>query len=115
MNSDESFDTSTYADQVRLAERELASFIGAVTELFGPEEARLSAGDWLDESELMGSPPRATSRDWRAVTVAASARLASRLTVARDRRALAASTDAVYWVRTFKTKGYLCRARKQQS
>jgi hypothetical protein len=69
------------------------SFIGAVTELFGPEEARLSAGDWLDESELMDCPPRATSRDWRAVTVAASARLASRLTVARDRRALVASTD----------------------
>jgi len=39
MNSDESFDTSTYANQVHLAERELASFIGAVTELFGPEEA----------------------------------------------------------------------------
>jgi len=93
MNSDESFDTSTYADQVHLAERELASFIGAVTELFGPEEARLSAGDWLDESEVMDSPPRSASRDWRAVTVAASARLASRLTVARDRRALAVSTD----------------------
>jgi hypothetical protein len=93
MNSDESFDTSTYADQMHLAERELASFIAAVTELFGPDEARVSAGDWLDESELMDSPPRATSRDWRAVTVAASARLASRLTVARDRRALAASTN----------------------
>jgi hypothetical protein len=93
MNSDESFDTSTYADQMHLAERELASFIGAVTELFGPEEARLSAGDWLDQSELVDSPARATSRDWRAVTVAASARLASRLTVARGRRALAPSTD----------------------
>ena len=93
MNSDESFGTLTYADQMHLAERELASFIGAVTELFGPEEARLSAGDWLDESELMDCPPRATSRDWRAVRVAASARLASRLTVARDRRALVASTD----------------------
>jgi hypothetical protein len=93
MNSDESFDNSTYADQMHLAERELASFIGAVKELFGPEQALLSADDWLDESELMDSPPRSTSRDWRAVTVAASARLASRLTVARDRRALAASTD----------------------
>ena len=91
MNSDESFDT--YADQVHLAERELASFIGAVTELFGPEEARLSAGDRLDESKLRDSPPRSASRDWRAVTVAASARLASRLTIARARRALAASTD----------------------
>jgi hypothetical protein len=33
MNSDESFDNSTYADQMYLAKRELASFIGAVTEL----------------------------------------------------------------------------------
>jgi len=37
MNSDEAFDNSTCADQIHLAERELASFIGAVTELFGPE------------------------------------------------------------------------------
>jgi hypothetical protein len=82
MCSDESFDYSSYADQIRVAERELASFIGAVKELFGPEQARLSADDWLDESELVDSPPRSTSRDWRAVTIAASARVASRLTVA---------------------------------
>jgi hypothetical protein len=94
MNSDESFDNLIYADQTHLAERELASFIGAVTELFGPEQALLSADDWLDESELMDSPPRSTARDWRAVTVAASARLTYRVTVARDRRALARSTDA---------------------
>ena len=98
MNSDESFDKSTYADQTQLAERELASFICAVTELFGPEQARLSADDWLDESELMDSAPRSTIRDWRAVTIAASARLAHRLTAARDHRIAretlsAASTD----------------------
>ncbi len=87
------FGSSTYADQMHLAERELASFIGAVTELFGPEQAQLSAEDWLDESELIDSPLRSTSRDWRAVTVAASARLANRLTVARDHRTLAASTN----------------------
>ncbi|MFZ1917050.1 MAG: hypothetical protein WAU58_05720 [Terriglobales bacterium] len=93
MNSDESFDNLIYADQMHLAERELASFIRAVAQLFGPEEAKLSAEDWLDESELTDSPPLSTSRNWRAVTVAASARLANRLTVARDHRALAASTD----------------------
>ena len=87
MNSDESSDHSTCADQIQLAEHELASFIGAVKELFGPEQALLSGDDWLDESELTDSPPRATCRDWRAVTVAASARLANRLTVAPDRRA----------------------------
>jgi hypothetical protein len=74
MNPDGSFDNSACADQIHLAERELASFIGAITELFGPEQALLSADDWLDEAELMDSTPRSTSRDWRAVTVAASAR-----------------------------------------
>jgi hypothetical protein len=101
MNSDESFENSTYADQIHMAERELASFIGAVTELFGPEQARLSADDWLEESELMDSPRRSTSREWRAVTVAASARLANRLTIARDHRVSlgtppAASTEPRY-------------------
>ena len=93
MNSDESFENSTYADEIHLAERELASFIGAVKELFGPEQAQLSADDWLDESELADCPPRSTRRDWRAVTVAASARLANRVTAARDRRTPASSTD----------------------
>lgn len=93
MNPDESFDDSIYADQIHLAERELASFLGAVRELFGPEQALLSAEDWLDESELMDSLPRSTVRDLRAVTVAASARLANRVAVARDHRTPAAPTD----------------------
>jgi len=93
MNSDESFDNVTYADEIHLAERELASFIGAVKELFGPEQALVSGDDWLDESELMDCPPRSTRRDWRAVTVAAAARLANRVTAARDRRKPASSTD----------------------
>ena len=88
MNSDELFDTSTYADQMHLAERELASFIGAVKELFGSDQARLSADDWLEESELMDSPPLSTGRNWRAVTIAAAGRLANRLGVARRQRPL---------------------------
>jgi hypothetical protein len=56
-------------------------FIRAVTELFGPEEAKLSAEDWLGEAELLDSPPQTTSRKWRAVTIVASARLANRLSV----------------------------------
>jgi hypothetical protein len=71
--------------QMHIAERELSAFIRAVTQLFGSEEARLSAEDWLDESELMDSPPLSTSRNWRAVTIAASARLANRLAVAQHR------------------------------
>jgi hypothetical protein len=88
MNTKESFSNSIYADVMHMEESELSVFIGAVTELFGPEQAKLSAEDWLDESELMDSPPRSTSRDWRAVTVAASARLANRLTVALHHRTL---------------------------
>lgn len=93
MKPDRSFEASTCADQLLLAERELASFIGAVKELFGPEQARLSAEDWLEEFELMESPSRRAGQDWRAVTVAAAIRLASRLTLARDHRPLFASTD----------------------
>jgi hypothetical protein len=85
MGCQEQFCNSNYAAEMDIAERELSAFISAVTQLFGPEEAKLSAGDWLDELELMDNPPRSTSRDWRAVTIAASARLADRLAVAQQR------------------------------
>ena len=91
MNEHELFSNSIYDEQAHLAERELSAFIGAVTGLFGPEQARLSAGDWLDESELMDSPPRSGPRNWRAVTIAASARLANRV------NARTASLDVVTW------------------
>jgi hypothetical protein len=86
MNSHEQFCNSTYDDQMHIAERELSAFIRAVSQLFGSEEARLSAEDWLDETVLMDGPPLSTSRNWRAVTIAASARLANRLAVAQHRR-----------------------------
>jgi len=86
MNSEESFSNATCEDALHLAESELTAFIGAVTQLFGPAQARLSAEEWLDESDLVDSLPRSTSRDWRAVTVAASARLANRLTAVADHR-----------------------------
>ena len=79
MRESESFSDSIFDEQVRLAERELSSFLAAVTELHGPAQARLSAEDWLDESELMDSAPRSEARNWRAVTIAASARLANRI------------------------------------
>jgi hypothetical protein len=93
MDKEESFCNSTYEDQIKMAERELAAFIRAVAELFGPEQATLSAEDWLDELELVDSPHRATRRDWRAVTAAASARLANRRTLAPDHKTLAASAE----------------------
>ncbi|MGB8063552.1 MAG: alpha/beta fold hydrolase [Candidatus Sulfotelmatobacter sp.] len=94
MNTEESFDNSSYADEVHVEECELSAFVSAVREMFGSEQARLAAEDWLHESELMDSPPRSTSRDWRAVTIAASARLADRLAVGLHRRTPPiASTD----------------------
>jgi len=78
----DSFSSSIYEEQTHIAERELSAFISAVTELFGPDQARLSAEDWLQEAELLDSPPRSISRNWRAVTIAASARLANRVNAA---------------------------------
>ena len=52
------------AGLMAIAERELGAFIRAVTELFGPEQARLAADDWVDELELMDTLPGPTRRDW---------------------------------------------------
>jgi hypothetical protein len=79
MTQSESFSNWLYTDQLHLAERELSAFVAAVRASYSPEEAELSAEDWIEESELMDSPPRSEIRSWRAVTIAASARLASRV------------------------------------
>ena len=71
------------ADLMAIAERELGAFIRAVTDLFGPEQARLAAEDWVAELELMDALPGPTRRDWGSVTVAASAHLARRLNTDR--------------------------------
>lgn len=64
-----------------MAERELTAFLGAVTRLHGAEQAEMSAEVWLDELQELDNLPKSTN-DWRAVTVAALARLADRLTAA---------------------------------
>jgi hypothetical protein len=79
MNTKEWFSNSICKDQMQMAEREFSAFISAVKELHGPEQAQLSAMGWLDELELMDSQPGSRNRHWRAVTIAASARLANRL------------------------------------
>ena len=79
MNERDTFSDLIYEQQTHLAERELASFIAAVTELYGPAQARFAAEDWVEEADFMDSPPRSEIRDWRSVTIAASARLASRV------------------------------------
>ena len=81
MDERDSFSDSICEETIRLAERELSSFVAAVTESYDAEQASLSAEDWLNESELLGSPLRSEARNWRGVTIAAAARLAKRVNV----------------------------------
>ncbi len=63
---------------IKAAEQELAAFFNAVTQLFGREQAELSAEDWLRELAEIDSLAYST-RDWRLLTVKASTRLATRI------------------------------------
>jgi hypothetical protein len=58
-----------------LAEKELSAFISAVDKLFGADQARQSALDWIEEVELMDWPDGESVPDWRRATLGASARL----------------------------------------
>ena len=79
MNQSRSLFNSLYGDRLKLAERERSAFIAAVAAMFGPEQARYSAEDWLNVTEQMFGPHEPTGQDWRRVTIVASARLACRL------------------------------------
>src|ERR1700730_11578631 len=63
------------SDFLILAEKELSAFIRAVDELFGAEQARKSALDWIEELGRMDWPSGESIPDWRRATVGASARL----------------------------------------
>ena len=66
------------ADVMTMAERELSAFFNAVTQLFGSEQAKLSAEDWLHELiESNGLPT--SPREWRLISAKVSTRLASRV------------------------------------
>jgi len=65
-------------DLTLMAERELSAFLNAVTQLFGSEQAELSAKDWLRELIVVDGLP-ASTREWRLITAKASTRLASRV------------------------------------
>jgi hypothetical protein len=69
----------TLCYQMKLGERELGAFLHAVTELYGPEEAKISAQEWLNELDLLESIPGPTPREWRLVTIAAANRLSKRV------------------------------------
>jgi hypothetical protein len=61
------------------AERELAAFAAAVNYLFGSAYVGQSIEDWVEEFESLDRPEGEVIPDWRRVTIAAAARLASRL------------------------------------
>lgn len=65
-------------DLVPMAERELSAFFNAVTQLFGSEQAEISAEDWLQELVEIDDLP-ASTREWRLITARVSTRLASRV------------------------------------
>jgi hypothetical protein len=68
---------SICAELMVSAERELPAFVGAVAELFGPEQATLAAKDWLQQLGVMAVLP-ASPREWRVLSIEASTRLARR-------------------------------------
>jgi hypothetical protein len=61
-----------------MAERELSAFFNAVTQLFGSEQAELSAEDWLQELIEIDGLPTSVPK-WRSITAKVSTRLASRV------------------------------------
>jgi hypothetical protein len=94
MNGHELFSYSIFEEQTHLAECELTAFVNAVTELLGPERAEVATHDWLQEADLIDSPPLSMNRNWRSVTIAASARLLTETDVPRTRKSQpTASTD----------------------
>ena len=66
------------AELATTAEQELNAFFKAVMNLFGPEQAELSADDWLNEFTTAKTLP-ASLREWRKITLKACARLATRV------------------------------------
>jgi hypothetical protein len=60
------------------AERELSAFVTAVHQLFGPEQARYAADNWMEELEQTDWISEAQAIDWCAVTIVAAARLVGR-------------------------------------
>jgi hypothetical protein len=65
-------------DLTTMAERELSALFNAISQMFGSEQAQLSAEDWMHELiEIDGLP--ASTREWRLITTKVLTRLARRL------------------------------------
>jgi hypothetical protein len=61
----------------------LSAFVTAVHQLFGAEQARHAADNWMEELERADWPSESPLIDWREVTIAAAVKL-----VGRDKRQL---------------------------
>jgi hypothetical protein len=81
-------------DLTTMAERELSAFFNAITQLFGPEQANLSAEDWLRELIEVDRLP-ASTREWRLLTAKASTGLASRVSTSSVSAPLSSSLSQV--------------------
>jgi hypothetical protein len=81
-----------------LAEQEFSAFFSAVTELFGSEQAELSAEDWIQELASVNVLPD-SSDEWRRLSIKVSAQLAKRVTVAQgmpnEKRTVNAAQPAI--------------------
>jgi hypothetical protein len=70
--------TRNCADLESMAERELEAFFTAVTQLFGTEQAKSSAEDWLQELQASNDLP-ASAQEWRLITNRVTKQLAIQL------------------------------------
>ena len=77
--SKESIEKRTFNNLLHRAERELGAFMSAVTELHGPQQARIAADDWICAFESTNEQFGFTTSEWRKVTIIAASRLATRL------------------------------------
>jgi hypothetical protein len=71
-------DSDGCIDVLAMAEQELQAYFNAVRELFGSEQAQLSAEDWLHELESSKTLP-ASVRQLRMISINVAKRLTGRL------------------------------------
>ena len=82
VKSSDSNGKSNLGDLMAAAARELGAFINAVTDLYGADQARLAAEDWLLELEMTDLVPELSNCVWRTLTIVSASRLAVRLNTA---------------------------------
>jgi hypothetical protein len=71
-------DSDGCIDLLAMAEQELQAYFNAVRELFGSEQAQLSAEDWLDELEAAKALPVSVPQ-LRMISIHVAKRLTCRL------------------------------------